>query len=72
LKDAGISVALYSTPCLFAAQSAMDDAVKSLLQRCGHLPEGGKNTVGIHECTAILDKNLTRRDARNARAFNFR
>ncbi|PWB65702.1 MAG: carboxyvinyl-carboxyphosphonate phosphorylmutase, partial [Deltaproteobacteria bacterium] len=72
LREAGISVAIYSTPCLFAAQSAMDGAMKSILQGNGHLPEGGTNPIGISECTAILDENLARRNARGARVSPIR
>lgn len=67
MGEAGISVAIYSTPCLFAAQSAMDDAMKSILERRGHLPAGGKDSIGIPDCTSILDENLARRDGRNGR-----
>ena len=67
MSEAGISVAIYSTPCLFAAQSAMDDAMKSILERRGHLPAGGKDAVGIPDCITLLDENLARRDGRNGR-----
>ncbi len=72
MKEAGISVTIYSTPCLFAAQSAMDDAMKSILQHGGHLHNGGNDTVGIPGCTALLDENLARRDARNSRSSGSR
>jgi len=65
LKEAGISIVIYSTPCLFAAQSAIEEAVKSLKDKNGHLPEKGAGIVDIKICNAILEDNLRRRDKRN-------
>ena len=64
LKDAGISVVIYSTPCLFAAQSAIDIAVKSIKENNGHLPQNEEIPVDIKSCNAILEENLRRRDRR--------
>jgi 2-methylisocitrate lyase-like PEP mutase family enzyme len=64
LKDAGISVVIYSTPCLFAAQSAIDIAVKSIKDNNGHLPHNEENPVDIKTCNALLEENLRRRDRR--------
>jgi len=64
LKDAGVSIVIYSTPCLFAAQSAIDIAVKSIKENNGHLPQNEETPVDIQSCNAILEENLRRRDRR--------
>jgi 2-methylisocitrate lyase-like PEP mutase family enzyme len=62
LKGAGISMVIYSTPCLFAAQSAIENAIRSIKGNHGHLPENGEGEVTIKNCNAILEDNLRRRD----------
>jgi 2-methylisocitrate lyase-like PEP mutase family enzyme len=62
LKDAGISMVIYSTPCLFAAQSAIENAIRSIKGNQGHLPENGEGAVTIKKCNAVLEDNLRRRD----------
>ncbi len=57
LKDAGVSLPIYSTPCLFAAQTAIMDALQRLKVE-GNL-EGGTT---LTECDEILVSNLRRRD----------
>lgn len=64
LKDAGVSMVIYSTPCLFAAQSAIDIAVKSIKENDGHLPQTIGKPVDLKTCNAILEDNLLRRDRR--------
>jgi len=59
LFDAGVSLVNYSTPCLFAAQNAMNDAMLKLKEMDGKLPSGG---IGVKECTALLNDNMKRRD----------
>lgn len=59
LKAAGISLVNYSTPCLFAAQAAIEDAMIALKENGGRLPNG----IGVQDCNAILKDNLSRRDA---------
>lgn len=61
LEALGVSLVIYSTPCLFAAQAAVDGALAELRRRDGELPARG---VGVAECTRLLRENLTRRDAR--------
>ena len=58
LQAAGVSLVNYSTPCLFAAQEAIDAAMASLKQGGGKLQDG----IGIQECNAVLNANLSRRD----------
>lgn len=60
LQEVGVSLVIYSTPCLFAAQSAIDKTMQTLKAQDGRLPENG---IGVKECTAVLSSNLTRRDS---------
>lgn len=61
LHDAGISLIIYSTPCLFAAQAAIQDAMTDLLARDGTL---AGNLIGVSDCNTVLKNNLARRDRR--------
>ena len=62
LAAAGISLAIYSTPCLFAAQAAVATAIGCLKQTDGILSEPAPGrAVGLKECAAVLQENLTRR-----------
>jgi 2-methylisocitrate lyase-like PEP mutase family enzyme len=58
LAGLGASLVIYSTPCLFAAQAAIDDALTALVRDDGRLPADGR--IGIRECNAVLDENLRR------------
>jgi 2-methylisocitrate lyase-like PEP mutase family enzyme len=64
LEESGVSIVIYSTPCLFSAQSSKENALKSILDNEGHLPEEGKGGVDIKSCNALLESNLLRRDRR--------
>ena len=59
LKDVGVSLVNYSTPCLFAAQSAVEDAMQALRESDGWLQ---KERVGVQECTFLLNQNLVNRN----------
>ncbi|WP_192758198.1 isocitrate lyase/PEP mutase family protein [Actinomadura algeriensis] len=61
LAALGVNVAIYSTPCLFAAQAAMDEALLRLRRDDGRLPEPTPASVGVTESLALLEQNLTRR-----------
>ena len=61
LSALGVSLVIYSTPCLFAAQEAMDQTLTELKARGGLLPTPG---VGVSECTRVLSENLARRESR--------
>jgi len=64
LREAGASLALYSTPCLFAAQTAIDRALAEIFADDGRLPDAAKGQgVGVRECTAILQNNMNRHGA---------
>ena len=61
LGQAGMSIVIYSTPCLFAAQGAIDDALEQLRAEGGLLPAPKPGVVGLSDCCAVLDDNLSRR-----------
>jgi hypothetical protein len=60
LRDAGVQIAIYSTPCLFAAQAAIEGAMAELKNADGSL---GASRVGVKDCTSILSDSLARRAA---------
>jgi len=62
LREAGVSLVNYSTPCLFAAQVAIHNTMQRLKEQGGVLPPLESGGSGIQECTAILYDNLNRRD----------
>jgi 2-methylisocitrate lyase-like PEP mutase family enzyme len=67
LAAAGISLAIYSTPCLFAAQAAVAAAIGCLKQTDGVLQEPAPGrTVGLKDCAGLLQENLERRHHRLA------
>lgn len=62
LKDSGISLVNYSTPCLFAAKNAMDAALKSLRYNDGLLPVPSNDETNVAKCTELLYENMKWRD----------
>lgn len=69
LRDAGVKIAIYSTPCLFAVQAAIENAMTDLKKADGSLKG---SPVGVKDCTRVLSDNLARRAAPeiNARSSN--
>jgi 2-methylisocitrate lyase-like PEP mutase family enzyme len=65
LQDLGVNVAIYSTPCLFAAHTAMDHAMWELRAHDGRLPEDGEGEVGVSASLSLLEANLSRYHHRN-------
>ncbi|MEV7729673.1 isocitrate lyase/PEP mutase family protein [Streptomyces sp. NPDC087917] len=62
LADLGIDVAIYSTPCLFAAHRAMDTAPTELRLADGRLPAAeDAEQIGVGESTRLPAENLARR-----------
>lgn len=55
LQEAGISIVNYSTPCFFAAQSALEFEMKLLREGDGLLTKG---EIGLADCSAHLNHNL--------------
>ena len=65
LRALGVGIAIYSTPCLFAAAGAIDAALAELRRTGGRLPEGAP--VTITECNALLNANLEPRGEQRGR-----
>ncbi|GAB2622368.1 oxaloacetate decarboxylase [Streptomyces capparidis] len=64
LTELGVDVAVYSTPCLFAAHAAIDRALGELKRSGGRLPAPGEDGVGVPEAFALLERNISRHHAR--------
>ena len=62
LRDAGAKIVIYSTPCLFPTQAAIEKAVVDLAKNDGSL---ANSPIGIKECNQLLTENLARRSARS-------
>ncbi|MEV0278870.1 isocitrate lyase/PEP mutase family protein [Streptomyces sp. NPDC050610] len=60
LSELGVDVAIYSTPCLFAAQTAIDQALSELKKAEGRLPQFTAESVGVAESLALLERNISR------------
>lgn len=60
LEDLGVNVAIYSTPCLFAAQTAIENALLELRANDGRLPEVKDGDVGVTASTELLERNISR------------
>jgi 2-methylisocitrate lyase-like PEP mutase family enzyme len=61
LADLECQVAIYSTPCLFAAHAAIDSALTDLRQSDGRLPEFvPAEGIGVQRSTELLEKNISR------------
>ncbi|TSB20233.1 isocitrate lyase/PEP mutase family protein [Streptomyces benahoarensis] len=64
LTDLNCQVAIYSTPCLFAAHTAIDAALEDIQNSDGRLPEfAGSGAVGVRGSTELLEKNISRHHA---------
>ncbi|WP_033292743.1 isocitrate lyase/PEP mutase family protein [Amycolatopsis jejuensis] len=60
LQELGVDVAIYSTPCLFAAQEAIDTALAELRANDGRLPETRPGSVGVAASIELLERNISR------------
>lgn len=61
LGELDCQVAIYSTPCLFAAHTAIDSALDQLKKSDGRLPEVAVGSgVGVRGSLALLEKNISR------------
>ncbi|MBW8798599.1 MAG: isocitrate lyase/PEP mutase family protein [Streptomyces sp.] len=61
LDELGVDVAIYSTPCLFAAHEAMDLALNELKSADGRLPSvDAASGVGVKASTTLLERNIAR------------
>ncbi|MFE3824290.1 oxaloacetate decarboxylase [Streptomyces sp. NPDC059092] len=68
LTELGVDVAIYSTPCLFAAHGAIDSALIDLKMEDGRLPDTRETgAIGVKGATELLEKNISRHhDLRNS------
>ena len=64
LKDSGVSLVNYSTPCLFAAKNAIDAALTSLRRDDGLLAVPSNKETNVAKCTELLYENMKWRDQR--------
>jgi 2-methylisocitrate lyase-like PEP mutase family enzyme len=64
LEELGVNVAIYSTPCLFAAHSAMANALIELRANDGRLGQVTTDDVGVAASLALLERNLSRHHPR--------
>ncbi|WP_310428751.1 isocitrate lyase/PEP mutase family protein [Chamaesiphon sp. VAR_48_metabat_135_sub] len=55
LQTAGVSIVNYSTPCLFAAQAAVENQMKYLTEHDGLLSSA---SITVKDCNQLLDRNL--------------
>ncbi|MFI9234974.1 oxaloacetate decarboxylase [Streptomyces sp. NPDC053079] len=61
LTELGVDIAIYSTPCLFAAHSAIDGALADLKLADGRLPDTRlTGAVGVQSSTRLLEENISR------------
>lgn len=61
LTELGVDVAIYSTPCLFAAHGAIDGALADLKLADGRLPDTAETgSIGVKGSTELLEKNISR------------
>jgi 2-methylisocitrate lyase-like PEP mutase family enzyme len=61
LTELGVDIAIYSTPCLFAAHRAIHDALTDLKLSDGRLPEpAAAGGIGVRESTSLLARNIAR------------
>ena len=65
LEELGINVAIYSTPCLFAAHTAMAHALVELRANDGRLAEVKSDDVGVATSIALLEENISRHHPRH-------
>lgn len=64
MKSQGISVVLYSTPCLFAAQAAIQESIQNLKACNGFLSAENTKCADLSSCQAFLEENLMKRIVR--------
>jgi 2-methylisocitrate lyase-like PEP mutase family enzyme len=65
LEELGVDVAIYSTPCLFAAHTAMSNALVELRANDGRLAEFKSDDVGVATSIELLENNISRHHPRH-------
>lgn len=66
LAEAGVSIVIHSTPCLFAAHEAIEHALSQLKTEDGCFPEPVPPRVSLRTAHAQLHANLAARSARRS------
>ncbi|MCW8399470.1 isocitrate lyase/PEP mutase family protein [Legionella sp. PATHC038] len=64
LAECGVGIAIYSTPCLFSAQYAINNTLTQLESSKGLL-SNVTHTTNLTECTELLNTNMKRRFKEN-------
>lgn len=64
LQQAGVSLVNYSTPCLFAAQTGINETLTTLKKHNGQLAKEKELPSPLDFCTQVLYENMKRRDLR--------
>jgi hypothetical protein len=59
-----VNVVIYSTPCLFAAHTAMTKALVELRANDGRLAEFKSGDTGVATSLALLEQNMSRHHPR--------
>jgi 2-methylisocitrate lyase-like PEP mutase family enzyme len=59
LEELGVKLVIYSTPCLFAAQGALEEAMHTLKENDGDVYGMTPRGVALAQCSSILNSNLT-------------
>ncbi|KRD22877.1 MULTISPECIES: oxaloacetate decarboxylase [unclassified Streptomyces] len=73
LSDLGVNVAIYSTPCLFAAHEAVHSALAELKRTDGRLPvPDAVDGVGVATATRLLEGNIAHRRPASEEAVHSR
>jgi len=67
LREIGVSMVNYSTPCLFAAHEGIERALRGLRRSNGRLGGPRVGAVDLARCHGVLEENLKRRDDGRAR-----
>ena len=62
LQKAGVSLVNFSTPCLFAAQTGINETLTTLKEHNGQLANEIENPSPLDFCTQVLYENMKRRD----------
>ena len=65
LEKVGVSLVNYSTPCLFAAQTGIQQTLEQLKNQDGRLLNPTDNQASLQSCNELLGENIKRRDFRS-------
>lgn len=65
LEKVGVSLVNYSTPCLFAAQTSIQQTLEQLQSHDGQLSSFINNQTSLQSCNGLLGENVKRRDFRS-------